>query len=542
MKKHLIITAICVYTLAITSFAQLPIVVARTEKAVFQIETFNEFGLSSATGTGFFIDKNGTGLTALHVIEDAKFAFIKDLSGKKFRIKKITRINRAADLAEFILDTKKATFPFIPLSTGLPVKGSSVFTIGNPEGFEFIVSTGVVSGFKTKDNIRMIQTSTPISSGSSGGPLVNLLGQAIGVISCSYTNGQNLNFAYSVLERGKMEKDSIIELMSDINGNFYMLNIKSKHDPKLTLNSIELLDSITVFNFSYANLSITKGNEAYVYCNTKNRDETFFIQEKDSVTKHYIQSSSLSETIDDAPTIKLGQAIHFNLFFDRIIPLKSFDLKENMSGSDWSFLDITIPDKLYLTSEMFEMYNKSQFHETRLKLRREEFTEAKDDIDELRDSIKNNELLEQLSSIASNSLGKYDEAIESINNLIKLNPTIADYYADLYTVYMNVDSSSKALENINKAIHYNEEYAYYFYCRGELNLKLERWKESIDDYDKYLRLRKDDISAVYLSRGIAKAKIKNDSACADLEKAKDLAESDREWEKINKEYRKYCNQ
>jgi len=540
MKKRLFLALICILTLFIPGFAQLPAVVAKTENAVFQIETFNEFGLSSTTGTGFFIDKNGTGLTALHVIEDAKFAFIKDFSGKKYRIKKITRINLDADIVEFILDTKKNDFHFINLATTIPQKGTNVLTIGNPEGFENVVSNGIVSGIKIKDSIRIIQTSTPISAGSSGGPLLNMVGQAIGVMSYSYSNGQNLNFAYSVLERKNMKKDSLTDLMSDVNGNFYMLNIKSKYDPKLTLNSIELSDSMTVVNFSYTNLSITRGNNAYVYCNTKNRDETFFIQEKDSIAKHYIKSSSLSETIEDAPTIKLGQAIHFYLFFDRIKSLKCFDLKENMKGSNWSFQDITIPDKTYLTSEMFDTYNMSQFHETRTKLRREEFTEAKTDIDKLRDSIKNNELLEQLSSIASNSLGKFDEAIESINNLIKLNRTNADYYADLYTVYLNIDSTAKALENINKAIQYNEEYAYYFYCRGELNFKLERWKESIADYNEYLRLRKDDIASVYLSRGIAKAMIKDDSACLDLEKAKDLAESDREWEKFNKEYRKYC--
>lgn len=540
MKKHFLLVSLFVLTISIPGFAQLSRIVSKTEKAVFQIETFNEFGLSSGTGTGFFIDKEGTGLTALHVIEDTKFAFIKDVSGKRYRIKKVIRINREADLAEFILDTKETAFPYIPLATALPNKGTSVFTIGNPEEFENILSTGVVSGLKIKDSIRIIQTSAPISAGSSGGPLVNMQGQAVGVISYYFSSGQNLNFAYSVLEREKMKQDTLVDLMSDVNGNFYMLNIKSKKDPKLTLNSIELLDSMTVLNFSYANLSITRGNDAYVYCNTKNRDETFFIQEKDSVTKHYIKSSSLSETIDDAPTIKLGQAIHFYLFFDRINSLKRFDLKENMKGSDWSFQDITIPDKKYLTAEMFDMYNKSQFHETRMKLRREEFTEAKDDIDKLKDSIKNNELFEQLSSIASNSLEKFDEAIESLNKLIKLNPTIADYYADLYTVYMNIDSTSKALENINKAIQYNEEYAYYYFCRGELNFKLERWEESIADYNEYLSLRNDDIASVYLSRGIAKAMINEDSACPDLEKAKELAESDREWEKFNKEYRKYC--
>lgn len=540
MKKNLLLAFFCSLTIYNTSFAQFSNLVAKIEKAVFRIETFDEFGVVSSIGTGFFIDKNGTGLTAWHVIENTKFAFIKDYSGKKYRIKKITRSNVNADIVEFILDTKENNFSFIPLATSLPLKGSSVFTIGNPEGFESVVSTGVVSGLKIVDSVQIIHTSTPISSGSSGGPLVNMLGQAIGVISSSYTKGQNLNFASSVLERGKMKKDSLINLMSDVNSSFYMLNLKSKDDPNLTLKSIEFLDSTTVLNFSYTNLSIIRGNDAYVYCNTKNRDETFLIQEKDSLTKHYIKSSSLSETIDDAPTIKLGQAIHFYLIFDRIKSLKHFDLKENMSGSNWSFLNITIPDKKYLTSEMFDMYNKSEFTETRLKLRREEFSEAKDEIDKLKDSIKNNELFEQLSSIASNSLEKFDEAIESINRLIKLNPTYADYYANLYSVYMNMDSTSKALEYINKAIHYNEENAYYFFCRGELNFKLEYWKESIADYDNYLKLRRDDIASVYLSRGIAKAIINNDSACADLEKAKDLAETDREWEKFNKEYRKYC--
>lgn len=179
MKKHVILAFICIFPIYIISFAQLPSLVAKIEKAVFQIETFDEFGFSASTGTGFFINKNGIGLTAWHVIENAKFAYIKDYTGKKYRIKKIIRANLNADMVEFILDTKKTNFSFITLATIPPLKGTAVFTIGNPEGFESVVSTGVVSGFKTQDSARLIQTSTPISAGSSGGPLVNMLGQAI---------------------------------------------------------------------------------------------------------------------------------------------------------------------------------------------------------------------------------------------------------------------------------------------------------------------------------------------------------------------------
>ena len=155
MKKNHLLSLLCILTISTTSFAQLPAVVAKTEKAVFQIETFNEFGGVYSTGTGFFIDKNGTGLSAWHVLENAYFAYIKDFTGKRYRIKKISRINLDADIVEFILDSIKTDFPFITLAPTIPPKGTNVFTIGNPEVFEGVVSTGVVSGFKTDNGIRI---------------------------------------------------------------------------------------------------------------------------------------------------------------------------------------------------------------------------------------------------------------------------------------------------------------------------------------------------------------------------------------------------
>ena len=104
MKKYLLTSLLCHLTFVSISFAQLPTIIAKTEKAVFQIETFDEYGATYSTGTGFFIDKNGTCITAWHVLEDAKFGFIEDYAGNKYRIKKITRSNVAADIVEFILD------------------------------------------------------------------------------------------------------------------------------------------------------------------------------------------------------------------------------------------------------------------------------------------------------------------------------------------------------------------------------------------------------------------------------------------------------
>ena len=50
-----------------SSQAQFSKLVASKEKAIFQIQTFTEYGLHEASGTGFFIDKDGMGISALHV-------------------------------------------------------------------------------------------------------------------------------------------------------------------------------------------------------------------------------------------------------------------------------------------------------------------------------------------------------------------------------------------------------------------------------------------------------------------------------------------
>ena len=97
----------------------------------------------------------------------------------------------------------------------------------------------------------------------------------------------------------------------------------------------------------------------------------------------------------------------------------------------------------------------------------------------------------------------YNESIVSIKNLIKLNPTHSEYYANLYTVLLNVDSTKEALECINKAIKYNESNLDYNFYRADLNYKLRNWKDCISDYNKYLKVDVNKVASVYLSRGIA---------------------------------------
>jgi hypothetical protein len=76
--------------------------------------------------------------------------------------------------------------------------GDDVVVAGAPLGFEGSVSRGIVSAYREKRGQRMMQITAPISSGSSGGPVVNEAGELVGVVTEMIPAGQNLNFAVPV--------------------------------------------------------------------------------------------------------------------------------------------------------------------------------------------------------------------------------------------------------------------------------------------------------------------------------------------------------
>jgi hypothetical protein len=78
-----------------------------------------------------------------------------------------------------------------------PQPGDHVIAIGSPLGLEGTVTDGVISSFREMDGKKWIQTTAPVSHGNSGGPLLNMNNEVVGVISMGVNPeaGQNLNFA-----------------------------------------------------------------------------------------------------------------------------------------------------------------------------------------------------------------------------------------------------------------------------------------------------------------------------------------------------------
>jgi serine protease Do len=77
--------------------------------------------------------------------------------------------------------------------------GERVVAIGNPRGLEQTVTDGLISAIRdTGKGYKLFQMSVPISTGSSGGPLFNMAGEAIGITAAYLEGGQNLNFAIPI--------------------------------------------------------------------------------------------------------------------------------------------------------------------------------------------------------------------------------------------------------------------------------------------------------------------------------------------------------
>ena len=92
--------------------------------------------------------------------------------------------------------------------------GQHVYAIGSPQGLELTLSEGLVSSLRPSPHGAIIQTTAPISPGSSGGGLFNDKAQLIGIVTFQHKSGQNLNFALPASWISDMQQRGATESVS----------------------------------------------------------------------------------------------------------------------------------------------------------------------------------------------------------------------------------------------------------------------------------------------------------------------------------------
>ncbi|MGI8640761.1 MAG: tetratricopeptide repeat protein [Pyrinomonadaceae bacterium] len=208
----------------ITVFAQdyLPDLVRRVKPSAVAIETFDAKGATISRGSGFFVSKDKI-ITNRHVIEKSSRVEIHLMNGKKFVARGVLAIDGEGDLALLQVNVPEGEAIPLPIVRAVPQEGESIVVVGNPYGLEGSVSNGIVSAVREIPGYgKIIQITAPISPGSSGSPVVNMLGQVIGVATLQAAEGQSLNFAVpseriSQLKIGELQTFSSLNSQSQKN-------------------------------------------------------------------------------------------------------------------------------------------------------------------------------------------------------------------------------------------------------------------------------------------------------------------------------------
>lgn len=170
---------------------------ARLASSVVMIAVCDRTGKVLGTGSGIMIGRNGYILTNHHVASGGKFYSVRIEDDEEiYHTNEIIKYNSLLDLAVIRIPRQLSPIPIYNGPQKL-VRGQRVVAIGSPMGLFNSVSDGIISGFRTIDEVDMIQFTAPTSHGSSGGAVLNMYGEVIGISTAGIDAGQNLNLAVS---------------------------------------------------------------------------------------------------------------------------------------------------------------------------------------------------------------------------------------------------------------------------------------------------------------------------------------------------------
>jgi len=417
--------------------------------SVVLVITYDEEGEELSGGSGFFISEDGDVITNRHVIQGAYYAEVKTSDEKVYDVKEVLAEDKDGDLIRLSVDIPRDAVHVLGISDSLPEVGERVIVVGNPLGLEQTVSDGIVSAVREIPAFgNIIQITAPISSGSSGSPVVNMKGKAIGVASFQMVEGQNLNFA--------IPGERVAELTSGKGQTF-----------------AERKAAITEEWVSSAEGLYWKGVQL-VWAEDYQKALFYF---KEAVKKNpsYVEAYS-----------KIGYCKGELALYSEAIDAYKQAIRINPDDVDAYF-------NLGLTYGNLERYHEAI----------EAYKQAIG-INPYHAKAHHN-----LGVIYGN-LGLYSEAIEAYKQAIRIDPDYAKAFYSLGWAYSELGLYSEAIETYKQAIRIDHDYAAAYYNLGLAYAKLGRYSEAIEIYKQAIRIDPDDAAAHY-NLGIAYGNLRRHS-------------------------------
>lgn len=492
-------------------------VLEKAEQATFIIYTFDEHGSPAGSGSGFFIDKNGVGITNYHVLDNSMKAVIKLKSGKEYEIDKVLASDKKWDIVKFsILNEDGAKFSFLDFSSKDVEQGDKVYNLGAPMGLDQTFADGLVSSIRSDSHGQVAQVTIPISQGSSGSPIMNESGDVVAVATFKQSHGENLNFGVFINSEklSMMTNNPFTKANRQFNNkeDFVILNIPSDQDNDLILNALQFKKDATIAYLSYTNLDMSM-NGSMVWCTTGLGDEGFYILDQTSSRKYYIVSSSVGPSREEGTSVPLATVCKFQVNFPAIDKnIKRISISE---GGDpkWSFSDINIDDYRKSVKIDFENYQKEYAYST---MHEEQLEQAQSIFEGiLEDDPENIQALNAMG-IISYVIDNNQDAIKYFTEVIENHPNSTSGYLNRSCVYKYQGDSEKAIADVSKAINIDSEKGELYMSRADLYAGLKNWVKAKADISKFLTIEKNntsnDLCMAYYKMGLCESQLGDESS------------------------------
>ena len=393
------------------------------EKAVFTVYTYDKFGAPSGTGTGFFIDDEGTAFTNYHVLDGAVKAYIETIDGHSYEIKDILMSDKNKDIVKFTINNPdNVDLPNLSLHRGNYEKGDEIIVIGSPLDLTNSVTTGIISALRTdRSHGDVIQISAPISPGNSGSPVLTKNGKVIGIATFNRVGGQNLNFAVATknvdeLSSNDFEKENRKFNLKD---DFVILNLPSDNGSDIILNAIEFGKNQTTAYFTFINMNLMYGDAVTIW-NELYKDENdhgFCIKDQAGDKKYYIVSSSIGANKANGADVPLCDSYQFQVYFPTIKnKLERIDIFNGDDSRSWRFTDIDLNyyrNNLSVDMNLYKkLYAMSQMKEGELGGAYQMFQEILNDNPTDVDCLNGLGLISYIANNQMDAMSYFDTAIE----------------------------------------------------------------------------------------------------------------------------------
>jgi tetratricopeptide (TPR) repeat protein len=432
----------------------LPELVRRIKPSAVAIETFDSRGETLTRGSGFFVESDRI-VTNRHVIEGAYRAEVHSSTGAVYPVKGVLAVDAEGDIALLKIDLPANQIRPLPLDKTSPQEGESVVVIGNPLGLEGSVTNGIVSAVRDIPTFgRIIQITAPISSGSSGSPVVNMQGQVIGIATLQITGGQSVNFAIPSERISQLQVASMMSLSDLVAASgrnkrakavqFFRdgLSFLSKDDCEKALPYFE---KAVESDSNYAEAWAQSG-----FCNEK-------------LGKH----AEALEASKKAVSLRPSAESYFN------IGLASFYLKQYKEAAE-----------AYRQSIKLDPYNAADAYYA-LGLVYRDWGKTDDEIQAYKAAIR----LRPDYTVAYERLGsrylrskKYTEAIEIFRQLATLKPGDANAPNNMGEAYFELNRLNDAVESFRQSIRLKPDFGKAYYNLGRCLLALGNRDGAVEQY------------------------------------------------------------